>query len=195
MTIQTTPKSATLAWDGLRKLPIPSEVVLAADKPEVHVSKEGISGLPAPFNRASIWVSCREVWPHNDPDFEGLIFITITVQGDHRYSQLMPNHTHTERGVFPGTVFTTDPMALHWLAPNSDHGAGFIGLQFEVPHAEADSFYVELLEQLSAVGKVRELPPSYCDSLLVATDEYKGLPPGPLAEHHEAQPMPQAQEN
>ena len=57
MTIQTTPKSATLAWDGLRKLPIPSEVVLAADKPEVHVSKEGISELPAPFNSCLLYTS------------------------------------------------------------------------------------------------------------------------------------------
>lgn len=195
MTIQTSPKSATLAWAGLSKLPIPSEVRLAADGFEIHTCREGISNLPVPFNKASCWVSCRDSWPHNDPDFEGLTFITIAVQGDHRYSQLLPNHTHTVSGVFPGLVFTTDPLSLHWLAPNSDNGAGFIGLQFEVPYTDSDGFYAELLEQLAALGEVRELKPAYCGSLLFANDEYVGLPPGPLAEGHRAAALPQSQVN
>lgn len=181
MTIQTNPKSAMLTWPGLSKLAIPSAVSVAADGFIIEISREGISNLPAPFNKATCWLSCREAWPHADPDFEGLMFITIAVQGDHRYCQLLPNHTHSVCGVSPGSVFTTDPLSLHWLAPNADNGAGFIGLQFEVPYTEADDFYAELLEQLSEFGTVRSSSPAYNDSLLIAASEYVGPPPGPLA--------------
>ncbi|NVL49935.1 hypothetical protein F2S72_09300 [Pseudomonas syringae pv. actinidiae] len=181
MTIQESPESAMLTWKGLSSLPIPKEVQLSSDSFDIEMRREGISALPSPFNRADCWVSCREAWPHVDPDFEGLMFITIVIQGDHRYSQLMPNHTHTVRGVFPGSIFTTDPMALHWLAPNSDSGVGFVGLQFEVPYIDIDIFYADLLEELSAVGDVRSNKAAYCDSLLVASGDYVGVPPGPLA--------------
>lgn len=183
MTIQTTPQSAMLTWPGLSTLPIPSAVVLAAEGFEITISREGIAELPAPLNKADCWVSCRESWPHADPDFEGYIFITLAVLGDHRYCQLLPNHTHSVRGVFPGLVFTTDPLSLHWLAPNMDNGCAFVGLQFEVPYHEVDIFYAELLEQLSSLGAVRSFEPAYCDALLVAAGDYVGTPPGPLVGH------------
>lgn len=180
MTIQTTPQSAMLIWPGLSTLPIPSAVLCGSESHQIQISREGIDQLPAPLNKAHCWVSCREVWPHTDPDFEGYIFITLVLRGDHRYCQLMVNHTHSVRGVFPGLVFTTDPLSLHWLAPNMDNGSGFAGLQFEVAYHEVDNLYVELLEQFATLGQVVRHEAEFCDALLVAKSEYVGTPPGPL---------------
>lgn len=184
MNIQTTPHSATLTWPGLTTLPIPSAVLCGSESHEIQISREGIDQLPAPLNKADCWVSCREAWPHADPDFEGCIFITLVLRGDHRYCQLQVNHTHSVRSVFPGLVFTTDPMSLHWLAPNMDSGPGFVGLQFEVAYHEVDTVYAELLDQLALLGEVISLRPAFCDALLVAKGEYVGTPPGPLADSH-----------
>lgn len=124
---------------------------------------------------------CREAWPHVDPDFEGDIFITLAVQADHRYSQLLANHKTTVTSVFPGQLFTTDPLSLHWLAPNSDSSPGFIGLQFEVPYHQADSYWDELVDELGKLGHIQSREPPREDALLVASSEYLGTPPGPLA--------------
>ncbi|MCF5372003.1 hypothetical protein [Pseudomonas syringae] len=182
MKIQTTPQSAMLSWPGLSALPIPPTVLLAAEGFEIQINRDGIDQLPPPLNKADCWVSCRESWPHSDPDFEGYIFITLALRADHRYCQLLVNHTHSVRGVFPGVIFTTDPLSLHWLAPNMDNGSGFVGLQFEVAYHEADTFYGELLEKLAAIGPVVSHEPELCQALLVAQSEYVGAPPGPLAE-------------
>lgn len=180
MTIQTTPQSAMLTWPGLSTLPIPSAVLCGSESHQIQISREGIDQLPAPLNKAHCWVSCREAWPHTDPDFEGYIFITLVLRGDHRYCQLLVNHTHSVRGVFPGLIFTTDPLSLHWLAPNMDNGSGFVGLQFEVAYHEVDNLYVELLEQFATLGHVVRHEAEFCDALLVAKSEYVGTPPGPL---------------
>ncbi len=182
MTIQSMPQAATLTWEGLRNLPIPQEVRQGCVFNEIELSRKGIDELPAPLNRATCWIYCREAWPHSNPDFEGDIFITLAVQADHRYCQLVPGNKHTEIPVIPGLLFTTDPLSLHWLAPNSDDGAGFIGLQFEVPYHSADEFFSALTAELSSLGQIRVERPALNDALLVATGEYVGTPPGPLAE-------------
>ncbi|WHS57643.1 MULTISPECIES: hypothetical protein [Pseudomonas] len=179
MPIQQFPRLAHLEWPGLSDLSIPADV-LAGTQRGVEICSSGLSDLPAPLNKASCWIYCREAWPHADPDFEGLVFVTLAVKADHRYAQLLPNHKHTEHGVFPGSVFTTDPLSLHWLAPNADNGVDFIGLQFEVPYHEADAFYDDLLHQLGELGAIRVSKPGVADALLVATGDYVGVPPGPL---------------
>lgn len=90
MTIQSMPQAATLTWEGLRNLPIPQEVRQGCVFNEIELSRKGIDELPAPLNRATCWIYCREAWTHSDPDFEGDIFITLAVQADHRYCQLVP---------------------------------------------------------------------------------------------------------
>lgn len=169
-----------MRWSGFQGLKIPAEVLAGAAR-DVEICTEGITDLPAPLNKANCWVYCNQAWPHVDPDFEGFIFITLAVRADHRYAQLLPNLKHTEIGVFQGTLFTTDPMSLHWLAPNGEGGAEFIGLQFEVPYQEVDQFYELLLSQLAALGPISEHLVGTCDALLVATGDWVGTPPGPLA--------------
>lgn len=56
---------------------VPDSVHRACDESLVHTVDLGIADLPAPFNTARIWVACREAWPHNDPDFEGMMFISV----------------------------------------------------------------------------------------------------------------------
>ena len=180
MAIKDMPRVACLQWAGFLSLPIPAEVRAGAAR-DIKISSEGISELPAPLNKASCWVYCNQAWPHVDPDFEGYVFITLAVRADHRYAQLLPNHKHSESGVFQGSLFTTDPMSLHWLAPNGEGGAEFIGLQFEVPYLEVDAFYDALLTQLEALGPVREHKAGLADALLTATGEWVHKPPGPLA--------------
>ena len=181
MSARTGPLTAQLRWPGLWALPIPKVVCQGSGFNAVELTRDGISDLPPPLNRATCWVYCREAWPHVDPDFEGHIFITLAVQGDHRYSQLLANHKTTVTSVFPGQLFTTDPLSLHWLAPNSDSSPEFIGLQFEVPYDELNSFWGELLEQLGALGDMQSSEPVFEAALLLATADYIGTPPGPLA--------------
>lgn len=177
--IQQMPRLAHLEWPGLSAICIPADVLVGANH-GVDISTSGLSDLPAPLNKASCWIYCREAWPHVDPDFEGMVFITVAVKADHRYAQMLPNHKHTEHGVFPGAVFTTDPLSLHWLAPNADNGVDFIGLQFEVPYHEADAVYDDLLSEFGELGAIRVSKPGVADALLVATGDYVGTPPGPL---------------
>lgn len=180
MAIKDMPRIAQLQWGGFLGLPIP-EVVRAGAARDIEISTEGISELPSPLNQASCWVYCNQAWPHVDPDFEGFVFITLAVRADHLYAQLLPNHKHSEIGVFQGTLFTTDPMSLHWLAPNGEGGAEFIGLQFEVPYLEVDAFFDTLLTQLEALGPIRENKVWTADALLTATGDWVNTPPGPLA--------------
>lgn len=185
--IQESPKSATLTWPGFAELPVPVEVRSGDHPLAVNVTTSGIADLPAPFNRASCWVYCREAWPHVDPDFEGDIFVTVVVEADHRYCQLMPNNTHSVTGVFQGSIITTDPLSLHWLAPNSDNGIDFVGLQYEVPFHKVDQFYAELLLELGQLGTVKINEPDFAGALLEAASEYAGAAPGPLSTAPRAQ--------
>lgn len=120
---------------ALAAIVIPGMVQRSTDDPVVLTFTQGISELPAPFNSAKIWAACREAWPHNDPDFEGLMYISVVLQGRHRYSQLGDSNVVETIDVQPGCIFPTNPLALHWLEPK-DPDIGFIALQWEVPCQE-----------------------------------------------------------
>ncbi|HGY3910797.1 TPA: hypothetical protein ACNVX4_006372 [Pseudomonas aeruginosa] len=172
-------KAAKLKWEGLWSLPIPDEVAQGCYEHEIEISTAGINQLPSPLNSATCWIYCRDAWPHNDPDFEGSIFITLAIQADHAYNQILPGNKVSRMGVFRGDIFQTDPMAMHWLAPNNpDTNAGFIGLQWEVPYMQIESAYADLVSKLSALGEVLDMAPTAIPSLLKATAEYSAAPPG-----------------
>ncbi|ORE47695.1 hypothetical protein BKN49_05725 [Pseudomonas aeruginosa] len=144
-----------LNWSGFASLPIPAIVKQGCQDPEIEIHFGDLQELPYPLNSASCWIYCLEAWPHQDPDFHRQSFITLAIQGDHRYGQLVPGDQFKEVAVFPGTLLTTDPMAMHWLAPNSpDNNPGFIGLQWEVKRGNLDAKLDELKAALTELGQV-----------------------------------------
>ena len=143
-------------WTGFGSLPVPAIARRGCQEPEIEIHYGDLEDLPPPLNSASCWIFCREAWPHQDPDYNEYSFITLAVQGDHRYGQLVPGEQFNEVAVFPGTLLTTNPMAMHWLEPhNADSNPGFIGLQWEVSKCELKSKLEELKEALSSLGQVR----------------------------------------
>lgn len=157
---------------------IPETVQGASDESIVFTHVHGLNNLPAPFNGARLWVSCREAWPHADADFDGMMFITIVVQGAHRYSQMCEGNVVETIEVRPGCVFSTNPLALHWLEP-LDPEVGFIAVQWEVPFHE----YVDRMEDLVAAIGGKDTPQSLViesQSALVPVDAeaYTCTPPG-----------------
>lgn len=160
-------------------LSIPDEVLDASDSSEITISKAGISELPAPFNTATVWVACRQAWPHADPDFEGLMFITLAIKADHTYNQIAPGSQCESLGVSPGTLFPSNPLAFHWLQPsNLDDHAGFIGLQWEVPFDEFHQRYRQLHSELARLSDSHSLTISVFPTLLKPQGEYLGDEPG-----------------
>ncbi|RNF58394.1 hypothetical protein EFK68_03120 [Pseudomonas aeruginosa] len=172
-------KAAKLNWEGLWSLPIPNEVAHGCYEHEIEICTVGLDQLPEPLNSATCWIYCRDAWPHVDPDFEGLMFITLAIQADHSYNQILPRKKNIRMGVFRGSLFITDPMAMHWLAPNNaDTNAGFIGLQWEVSYNQIDTAYADLVSKLAVLGEVQDVTPPTMRTLLKATTEYNGAPPG-----------------
>lgn len=174
-------KTLNFVWEGLSALQIPAKVLDHCLDSSIDIYGQGIEDLPEPFNTASLWIFCRSAWPHSDPDFEGSVFITLAVQADHMYSQIIPNGQRIELGVFRGTLFVTDPLSLHWLAPNNDDtNSGFIGLQWEVPHHKLDEAWADLTTRLAALGEVRQLDAPRLDNVLAPIEDYEGDPPSPV---------------
>jgi len=176
-----TSMSASINSSLFEAIEIPGDVVLGAHESAIEVCKKGIAGLPAPLDTADTWIYCRAAWPHSDPDFEGSVFITLALRADHVYCQVIPDGKHTELGVFKGTLFVTDPLSLHWLAPNNDDSnPGFIGLQWEVPYLELNAKWEELTTKLTTLGKVRPITTPVQDCILSPKAEYVHAPPSPL---------------
>lgn len=172
-------RAAKLTWEGLRSLPVPEVVRKGCYDHEIEICRDGIDVLPEPLNSATCWIYCRDAWPHVDPDFEGLAFITLALQADHTYNQIMPGNECARMGVFSGDLFVTDPLAMHWLAPNNAvTNGGFIGLQWEVPYHQFEATYADLVAKLGSLGEVRKDEPGKMSTLLKATAEYNGTPPG-----------------
>ncbi|ALN21937.1 MULTISPECIES: hypothetical protein [Ectopseudomonas] len=137
----------------LSTLPIPRQVENHAEQIGVNTFYAGIKELPYPLNTASVWISCQCAWPHEDPDYEGLMFITLALRADHLYRQCQVGDIHLSHAVFPGTVFSTNPLATHWLQPNVlDAEYGFIGLQWEVSASDYHARYEQLRKDLEQLG-------------------------------------------
>lgn len=176
-----TSTTAKLHWEGLGSLAIPAKVADGCMNPQIDVFMHEIKDLPEPLNTADLWIYCRSAWPHPDPDFEGSVFITLAVQADHIYSQVIPNGRRIELGVFPGYLFVTDPLSLHWLAPsNEDTNQGFIGLQWEVPHHKLADKWAELCSKLGQLGTLQTLSAEQLNNILPPREEYEGSPPSPV---------------
>lgn len=144
-----------LNWTGFASLPVPAIVKHRCQDSEIEIHSGDLDELPHPLNSASCWIFCREAWPHQDPDFHQQAFITLVIQGDHRYGQLIRGDKFKEVSAFPGTLLTTDPMAMHWLAPNNpDNNPGFIGLQWEVKRCNLEAKLEELKAALGELGTV-----------------------------------------
>ncbi|RMM39426.1 hypothetical protein QO021_28715 (plasmid) [Pseudomonas amygdali pv. lachrymans] len=157
---------------------IPEIVARSADRQHVETYRHDLSTLPFPFNTATLWVACSEAWPHNDPDFEGVMFISVVIQGCHRYGQLAEGNVVEYIDVRPGSIFLTNPLALHWLQPK-DPEIGFVALQWEVPHHEYPQRLRELVEQISR-GTDSQVIQGQSEPALVVVDPegYIGDPPG-----------------
>lgn len=169
--------AAKLNWEGLRRLPIPRVVDEGCYNPDINLSKEGLSELPEPFNSASCWIYCRDAWPHVDPAYEGTVFITLALQADHTFHQLLPNNKSFRLGVFTGQLFVLDPLSMHWLAPNNaETNPGFIGLQWEVPYDQFDATFADLTSKLAMLGELTPLEGEQSDSILQPA-KYNGVPP------------------
>lgn len=166
-----------LNWEGLRRLRIPNEVNGGCYDPEIEMSIDGLNDLPDPLNSASCWIYCRDAWPHVDPNYEGTVFITLAIQADHTYNQILPNNKSYRLGVFNGYLFVVDPLSLHWLAPNNaETNPGFIGLQWEIPYDQFDATFADLTSKLAILGELTPLVGGVSDSLLQPA-KYNGVPP------------------
>lgn len=167
-----------LAPSVLQDIEIPESVEYGADGALVHTLTQGLSELPAPFNSADLWVSCREAWPHNDPDFAGTMFISLVIQGAHRYSQLGEGSVVETIEVRPGCLFPTNPLALHWLEP-LDPDLGFIALQWEVPYHEYEDRMKDLADRIGGMDAHEKLDVASQHGLIpIDHDAYEYKPPG-----------------
>lgn len=156
---------------------VPDTVQRASDDSVVHTHGHGLADLPAPFNTARIWVSCREAWPHNDSDFDGIMFISVVVQGAHRYSQLGEGSVVETIEVRPGCVFPTNPLALHWLEP-LDPDLGFVALQWEVPFHEYEQRMGDLITAIGGAASIQQLDIETEHGLVPVDPEAYTSPPG-----------------
>ncbi len=89
-------------------------------------------------------VFCHEAWPHTDPDWEGRIFFTLTVEG-FMYSfgcLSVPE----EESASVGKTLVVNPMELHWLRPDPIVSTGWLALQWDVPAERAEEFSAALAE-------------------------------------------------
>lgn len=120
------------------RIDIPPAVSVACDSAviEAHPVDPGLfQGL---HPRPACWIACGEAWPHTDPNWDGQLFPTLVVQGDHSFETLNDDGRPVSIPAFPGTLMLVDPMRLHWLRPNnSETNPGFIALQWEVDAADA----------------------------------------------------------
>lgn len=163
---------------ALAAVVIPEIVARAADRMHVETYRQDLSALPPPFNTATLWVACSEAWPHNDPDYEGVMFISVVIQGCHRYGQLGEANVVEYIDVSPGSIFLTNPLALHWLQPK-DPEIGFVALQWEVPYHQYRERLRELAEQISLGSDYQIIAEEREPALVIVDPEgYIGDPQG-----------------
>ncbi|MEZ1438971.1 hypothetical protein QVM41_22130 [Pseudomonas shirazica] len=175
--------------ESLIAVAIPEQVVTSSLSPIIEIHTAGLNDLPYPLSTATLWVACCESWPHADPDWEGLYFINLAIQADHMFSQVGPDNQFLTLDVRPGTVFLTNPLALHWLQPSDkqlnriaeglqERRNGYIGLQWEVAYHEIDAKVLWLKEELVKLGNVEQLGCDIVPLLIQPEADYVQPPPG-----------------
>lgn len=168
----------------LAQVTVPVDVAEAAQSQLVEVFREGIATLPHPLCTASIWLACKEAWPHTDDDFEGLHFINLAIQAHHSFTQALPGGLIGEVAVRPGTLFHTNPLCLHWLSPSDQvrnglaPATGYIGLQWEVPFHEAEERFNWLVAELGKHAQYASLYQDERPVFVTPEGDYSGAAPG-----------------
>ncbi|MFJ3110019.1 hypothetical protein [Pseudomonas putida] len=106
------------------------------------------------------------------------MFISLVVEGAHRYSQLGEGSVVESIEVRPGCLFPTNPLALHWLEP-LDRDLGFIALQWEVPFHEYEARMKDLADAIGGKAPIKPLEIESQHGLIpVDPEAYTYLPPG-----------------
>lgn len=83
-------------------------------------------------------IFASDAWPHCDPDWEGSMFFTLTVEGgEYRFSTASDPDGHR---VCAGDVFIVDPMQLHWLRPDPVISTYWLGVQWTVEKERVEQF-------------------------------------------------------
>lgn len=127
----------TVELAGLSVPAIPPFAWQACAEHAIELTRDGLEDLHWPLSEAG-WITCQAAWPHQDLAYAGTQFLTLALEADHEYCEITEGRV-IAHGVRPGTVFTTEPLRLHWLRPHSpDSCVGFIGLQWEIDGAEFD---------------------------------------------------------
>ncbi|KZN20494.1 MULTISPECIES: hypothetical protein [Pseudomonas] len=160
----------------LSNLPLPSKLIRDIKSREITALKAGIQDLPFPLNTASLWLYCDEAWPHSDADFEGLMFINLAIQADHVYNQAAPGDCYESIIVTPGSLYPTNPLALHWLQPSGS--IGYVGLQWEVPFADFERAFEQLRHDLEIMGNQFRTSVELNFAITKPASEYVGPAPG-----------------
>jgi hypothetical protein len=96
-------------------------------------------------------VLAREAWPHQDPNWKGHVFFTLTADGSlFEFGSLsVPNGMP----VPAGKVFRIDPLELHWLRPDPIVSHTWTGIQWVVPLEQEEAFAASLV---AAIGRWNE---------------------------------------
>ncbi len=83
-------------------------------------------------------IFAADAWPHCDPDWEGSVFFTLTVEGgEYNFGTASDPDGHR---VSKGRVFIVDPMQLHWLRPDPVISTYWLALQWTVEKDKIERF-------------------------------------------------------
>lgn len=94
------------------------------------------------------FVMTGEAWPHIDPSWEGMRFVTLTLQGN-GYSFGSVSAPEEVQASF-GTIIEINPIKLHWLRPDviTSHDSHWVGLQWTVKNELLAEFRLALATKL-----------------------------------------------
>ncbi|MHD0644444.1 hypothetical protein ACYPKM_02255 [Pseudomonas aeruginosa] len=115
------------------------------------VSDEDCERMPTVFHEAE-WLSCKGAWPHSDLGFEDVVFLSLTLVGNHTYNQITDTGELIMVEATPGAFFMTDPRGYHWLEPSKPDANrnGFVCLQWVI---DRDKFQVEYDRIVKGIGE------------------------------------------
>lgn len=121
---------------------------------EMSLQTVEVTSGPAELTVAGIepdLLFAKEAWPHTDPNWEGAVFYTMTVEGaEYQFSTLS---APAGRACPAGEIFKVFPMELHWLRPDPVISTGWIALQWVVPVAETEAFELALASAIRTWNK------------------------------------------
>ena len=126
------------------RIAIPASMRKAARSPQIEVTR-----LDSPLWGADDWIACSQTWPHFDTQFEGQLFLTLSVVSEHEAGDaLAPRPMHD---VPVGRLFVVDPMTCHWLAPEDAwmraRQRPWIGVQWKVDKRNAKALARKLVTE------------------------------------------------